>query len=94
MLFNKKKIDLIISNESSNHKNNYFDESFFMYLENNDLCKRLIEKGESIFIAPKAKINHLGAKQLIKNIIKKLNYQETGIGYGLNFILKKNILDF
>ena len=62
MLFNKKKIDLIMSNDPSNPKNNYFDESFFMYLENNDLCKRLIEKGGSIFIAPRAKINHLGAK--------------------------------
>ena len=51
ILLNKKKF-----------KNNiYFDEGFFMYLENNDLCRRVINDGGSIFILPKAKINHLGA---------------------------------
>ena len=51
ILLNKKKF-----------KNNiYFDEDFFMYLENNDLCRRVINDGGSIFILPKAKINHLGA---------------------------------
>ena len=43
-----------------NHK--YFDENIFMYLENDDLCKRLSDLGESIYIAPKSKIMHLGAK--------------------------------
>jgi N-acetylglucosaminyl-diphospho-decaprenol L-rhamnosyltransferase len=41
---------------------NYFDENFFMYLENDDFCKRLIENNENIFIVPKSKIKHLGAK--------------------------------
>ncbi len=41
---------------------NYFDENFFMYLENDDICKRLIELNEHIYIIPKSKINHLGAK--------------------------------
>ncbi len=43
-----------------NHK--YFDENIFMYLENDDLCKRLNDLGENIYIAPKSKIMHLGAK--------------------------------
>ena len=43
-----------------NHK--YFDENIFMYLENDDLCKRLSDLGENIYIAPKSKIMHLGAK--------------------------------
>jgi len=51
MLINKKKFP----------NNNYFDENFFMYLENNDLCKRVLNKGESIYIIPNAKINHVGA---------------------------------
>ena len=55
MLFNKKKLDIIF------HKN-YFDENFFMYLENDDLCKRIIEAKEDIFIVPKSKIKHLGGK--------------------------------
>ena len=33
-----------------------------MYLENDDLCKRLIKNGENIFVVPKSKIRHLGAK--------------------------------
>ena len=51
MLLNKKKFveDL------------FFDENFFMYLENDDLCKRVICDEGSIFIIPKAKINHVGA---------------------------------
>jgi N-acetylglucosaminyl-diphospho-decaprenol L-rhamnosyltransferase len=44
-------------------KNNiFFDENFFMYLENDDLCKRVINNNGSIFVSPKAKINHAGAK--------------------------------
>ena len=58
MLINKKRID-----ENMNIKNqSYFDKNFFMYLENDDLCKRLKDKNEKIFIVPSAKINHLGAK--------------------------------
>ena len=51
MLLNKKKFK----------DDNYFDENFFMYLENDDLCMRVNKKGGSIFISPLSKINHLGA---------------------------------
>ena len=46
----------------------YFDENFFLYLENDDLCKRVSESGENIYIVPKSKIKHLGAKAVMKNI--------------------------
>ena len=52
MLLNKNKLK----------EDGYFDENFFMYLENNDLCRRVIKNGGSIFVIPKAKINHLSAK--------------------------------
>ena len=52
MLLNKKKLGDDI----------YFDENFFLYLENNDLCLRVNKVGDSIFIIPTAKINHKGAK--------------------------------
>ena len=55
MLFNKKKLDIIF------HEN-YFDENFFMYLENDDLCKRIIDANEHIYIVPNSKIKHLGGK--------------------------------
>jgi N-acetylglucosaminyl-diphospho-decaprenol L-rhamnosyltransferase len=62
MLFNKKKVNKILEKESINKEKNYFDENFFMYLENDDLCKRITENRGDIFVTPKAKINHLGAK--------------------------------
>ena len=58
MLLNLKKI-----NDIETFKNlNYFDENFFMYLENDDLCKRLITCNQNIVIVPKSKIKHLGAQ--------------------------------
>ncbi len=62
MLFNKKEVNKILEKESINKEKNYFDENFFMYLENDDLCKRITENRGDIFVTPKAKINHLGAK--------------------------------
>ena len=51
----------ILLNKKKFKKENYFDEDFFMYVENDDLCRRVINEGGSSFIVPKAKINHLGA---------------------------------
>jgi len=39
-----------------------FDEHFFLYFEEFDLCKRIREKGYKIFITPKAQIIHLWGK--------------------------------
>ena len=41
---------------------NFFDENFFLYLENDDFCKRLRSRNENIFIVPNAKIYHLGGE--------------------------------
>jgi N-acetylglucosaminyl-diphospho-decaprenol L-rhamnosyltransferase len=38
----------------------FFDENFFIYLEEIDLCKRLKEKNKKIFLDKNIKINHLG----------------------------------
>ena len=62
MLLNKKKFE----------NNNYFDENFFMYWENNDICIRVINDGGSVFIVPKAKINHLGAKAVDPKFFKEI----------------------
>ena len=64
MLINKKKFKEI----------DYFDENFFMYLENNDLCKRVISKEGSIFIVPKSKINHLAAKAVNEKFSIEIEY--------------------
>ena len=58
MILNLKRL-----NQFKTFKNNeYFDENFFMYLENDDLCKRINELNENIYIINTAKIKHLGAK--------------------------------
>ena len=51
MLFNLKKFD----------DKKFFDENFFLYLENDDLCMRVKNKKESIFIITNAFINHKGS---------------------------------
>ena len=52
ILFNKKKF--------SDPK--YFDENFFLYFEEIDLCKRIIKSGDKIYIINNAPIKHLGGK--------------------------------
>ena len=64
MLLNKKKFKEEI----------YFDEEFFMYLENNDLCKRVRNIGGSIFIVPNAKINHLAAKTVDSKFAEEVEF--------------------
>ena len=53
---------------------NFFDEKFFMYLENDDLCLRVKKKGEKIFIYKKSYITHLGAKAVDSKYTEELNF--------------------
>ena len=53
---------------------NFFDENFFLYLENEDLCKRLIENDEDIYVIPKSKINHLGGKAVDPKYKNEIEY--------------------
>jgi N-acetylglucosaminyl-diphospho-decaprenol L-rhamnosyltransferase len=52
MLINKNKFS----------DNIYFDENFFLFLENDDLCLRKKKEKNNIYVAKRAKINHLGGK--------------------------------
>ena len=65
---NKENKDYIIVNEvpgiamilnKKKFSNNFFDENFFLYLEETDLCKRVKESGEKI-IEINAEVSHLG----------------------------------
>ncbi len=51
MLINKSKFEDQI----------YFDENFFLYLENTDLCLRQKNKKEKIFIIKSSEIHHMGS---------------------------------
>ncbi len=52
----------MLINKSRFKTNIFFDENIFMYLENNDLCKRTIENNENVYVIPKSQIVHFGAK--------------------------------
>jgi N-acetylglucosaminyl-diphospho-decaprenol L-rhamnosyltransferase len=92
MLFNKKKLDKVIQED-------YFDENFFMYLENDDLCKRIVEAKEYIYIAPNSKIKHLGGEAVnskFKNEVEfarnwhwvwsKFYFNKKHYGYSIAFL--------
>ena len=51
MLFNLKKFK----------NQNFFDENFFLYLENDDLCLRIKKREELIYIVTNSLINHKGS---------------------------------
>ena len=52
----------MLLNKSKFNSDIYFDENFFLYLENNDLCIKVNREGGFIFVAPLSKINHIGSK--------------------------------
>jgi len=67
MLLNLKRLKKI--------KNfNFFDENFFLYLENDDLCKRIINHNEQIYVVPKSKIKHLGGKAVDPKYKKEIEF--------------------
>ncbi len=45
-----------------------------MYLENDDLCKRVINNGGNIYVVPKAKINHLAAKSVDQKFADEVEF--------------------
>ena len=53
---------------------NFFDENFFLYLENEDLCKRLKDNGKNIYVVPKSKIHHLGGKAVDPKYQNEIEY--------------------
>ena len=51
-----------------------FDEKFFMYFEDDDLCRRLVEAGYQNAVLTAARIVHLGGKSAKSTRQKKLYY--------------------
>jgi len=64
IISNVEEIDgySMIINKDYFNNNIFFDEKFFMYLENVDLCLRAKKNGGKIFIIKDSKIHHLGAQ--------------------------------
>ena len=64
MLINKEKFK----------DEDFFDENFFLYLENNDLCLRTKKRGQKIYLIKNSILNHLGASSTDKLFAKKIEY--------------------
>ena len=54
-----------------------FDQNFFMYLEDDDLCKRLVDSGYQNGVFTKSKIIHLEGQSLNSNKFRKRLYYKS-----------------
>ncbi len=54
-----------------------FDENFFMYFEDMDLCRRVRLKGRKVIFLPKIKIFHAGGKSYADSKIQKKHYYDS-----------------
>jgi GT2 family glycosyltransferase len=60
----------------------FFDEKFFMYLEDADLCARIRQEGFQILYSPEAEIIHLRGKSVEENSVRvALEYRRSQLHY-------------
>ena len=78
----------------------FFDENFFFYFEEIDLCKRLVNHGKKIYLVPDIIIHHEGGTSHEKSIKKEMelsrnwhwmwstfNYHRKYKGFFISFII-------
>ena len=64
----------MLINKSKFKDNIYFDENFFLFLENDDMCFRKKKEDNKIYVIKTAKINHLGGKSTSIIYEKEIEY--------------------
>lgn len=84
----------MLLNKKNFREANYFDESFFMYLENDDLCRRIKNKGGSIYVVPTSKINHLAAKTVDKKFEDEVEFSRNWHWIWSKFYFNKKHFNF
>ncbi len=72
----------------------FFDENFFIYLEEIDLCKRLKKAGKKIFLDKNIIINHLGASSHNKSFDFQMNLSRNWHWMWSTFYFKKKYKGF
>ena len=78
----------------------FFDENFFFYFEEIDLCKRLTSNHKKIYLVPSIKINHTGGQSHNESINKAMelsrnwhwmwstfNYHKKHKGFFVSFLI-------
>ena len=75
-IINVEEIDgySMIINKDCFDDNFFFDEKFFMYLENVDLCLRAKKNGGKLYIVTNSKIHHLGAKAVDDKFSEEIEF--------------------
>ena len=95
---------MLINNENCK-SSNYFDENIFLYLEEIDLCKRLIKKNKKICSIPTINVEHYGGKSHNPIYSEKMEIQRnwhylwslfyfSKKHYGVFFAYKKTLKKF
>ena len=64
----------MLINKSKFKNEIYFDENFFLYLENTDLCLRQKKENEKIYIIKNSHIRHLGSYTTKQDISNNFEY--------------------
>ena len=78
----------------------FFDENFFFYFEEIDLCRRLVNSHKKIYLVPSIKIHHTGGQSHSKEINKEMelsrnwhwmwstfNYHKKHKGFFISFLI-------
>ncbi len=58
-----------------------FDEDFFLYWEDVDLCRRVREKGYPVLMSPKAKVTHIRGGSNLSSVQKTRAYDQSADRY-------------
>ncbi len=77
-----QEVDFVIGAAMAVERNIFFesggfDENFFMYFEEIDLCKRIVHKGGKIFFLPYMEIVHKKGKVSEKTSVRQLDYYKS-----------------
>ncbi len=64
----------MLINKSKFKNQIFFDENFFLYLENTDLCLRQKNNNEKIYVFKDSKIRHIGSYFTKQDLSKNLEY--------------------
>jgi len=59
----------------------FFDEGFFLYLEDVDLCRRLRAVGQRVMVEPSARCVHLGGKSLADRSVARREFRRSRLHY-------------
>jgi len=62
----------MLINKENFKDEDFFDENFFLYLENTDLCLRTKKRGQNIFIIKNSFIYHAGAGSIVSKDLEYL----------------------